>query len=218
MASYFGDNYGVDEDAAKLKVKDILQKLVNADEVQHMKFDMVSGESVVLYFRKSDNDQNESPFHKWMIRQAIENCDNASVIHTATSGEALPDIELSNCYFEYETSLKKRTDDLEERITKFSLNQPMIIVVPNTDAAEKYQRLASDRVLVTTLKDFKQSIRSKARPWQPISFRLRNFASGQIYPLASRAVSVANAPHGLPPLRGSLPLFGPYARPSPSPF
>jgi hypothetical protein len=164
MASYFADNYGVDKDTAKLKVKDFLQKLVNADEVQRMKFDMVSGESVVLYFRKSDKDENESPFHRWMIRQAIENCDDVSVIHTATSGEALPDIELSNCYVECETSLKKRTDDLEQRVRKFSSDKPMIILVPNTDAAEKYQRFVSERVIVTTLKDFRQSIRSKARP------------------------------------------------------
>jgi hypothetical protein len=164
IANYFSDNYGVDKDTAKLKVKDILQKLVNADELQRMKFDMVSGETVVLYFRKSDNDENESPFHRWMIRQAIENCDDASVIHTATSGEALPDIELSNCYVECETSLKKRTDDLEQRVRKFGSIKPMIILVPNSDLKETYQRLASDRVLVTTLKDFKQSIRSKARP------------------------------------------------------
>lgn len=104
MASYFADNYGIDKDTAKLKAKDVLQKLVNADEVQRMKLDMLSGETVVLYFRKSDNDENESPLHKWMIRQAIDNCDNVSVIHTATSGEALPDIELSNCYIECETS------------------------------------------------------------------------------------------------------------------
>ena len=123
MASYFADNYGVDKGIAKLK--DFLQKLVNADEVQRMKFDMVSGETVVLYFRKSDSDENESPFHKWMIRQAIENCDdNVSVIQVATSGEALPDVELSNCYVECETSLKKRTDDLEQRVRKFSLNKP----------------------------------------------------------------------------------------------
>ncbi len=164
IASYFSDSYGVDKDTAKLKVKDILQKLVNADELQRMKFDMVSGETVVLYFRKSDNDETESPFHRWMIRQAIENCDDASVIHTATSGEALPDIELSNCYVECETSLKKRTDDLEQRVRKFGSIKPMIILVPNSDLKETYQRLASDRVLVTTLKDFKQSIRSKARP------------------------------------------------------
>ncbi len=164
MASYFGDNYAADKDTAKLKVKDILQKLVNADEVRIMKFDIISGESVVLYFRKSDNDENESPLHKWMIRQAIENCENVSVIHTVTSGEALPEIELSNCFVECETSLKKRTNDLEQRVRKFSSDKPMIILVPNGDAAEKYNRLASDRVLVTTLKNFKQSIRSKARP------------------------------------------------------
>lgn len=164
MASYFADNYGVDKDTAKLKVKDFLQKLVNADEVQRMKFDMLSGESVVLYFRKSDKDENESPFHKWMVRQVIENCDNVSVIHTATSGEALADIELSNCYVECETSLKKRTDDLEQRVRKFSAIKPLIIIVPNSDVMQSYQRFTSDRVIVTTFKNFKQSIRSKARP------------------------------------------------------
>jgi hypothetical protein len=166
IASYFSDSYGVDKDTAKLKVKDILQKLVNADELQRMKFDMVSGETVVLYFRKSDNDENESPLHRWMIRQVLANCDqDDAIIHVATSGEALPDVELSNCYVECETSLKKRTDDLEQRVRKFSSDKPMIILVPNSDLKETYQRLASDRVLVTTLEDFKQSIRNtKARP------------------------------------------------------
>ena len=164
IASYFSESYNLDKDSAKLKVKDILQKLVNSDEVQRMKFDMVSGESVVLYFRKSDNDENESPLHRWMIRQAIENCESIKIIHVATSGESLADIELEHCFIECETTLKKRTDDLEERIRKFSSGKPVIIVVPNADAAEKYNRLASEKVTVTTLKNFKQSIRSKARP------------------------------------------------------
>ena len=163
IASYFSDKYGIDKDAAKLKVKDILQKLVNADEVQRMKFDMVSGETVVLYFRKSDN---ESPLHRWMIRQVLANCDqDDAIIHVASSGEALPDVELSYCFVECETSLKKRTDDLEQRVAKFSSDKPMIILVPNRDAEESYERFASDRVIVTTLKNFNQSIRTtKARP------------------------------------------------------
>ena len=71
IANYLSDSYGVDKDSAKLKVKDILQKLVNADEVRRMKFEMLSGENVVLYFRKSGKDENESTFHKWMVRQAV---------------------------------------------------------------------------------------------------------------------------------------------------
>lgn len=163
IANYFTENYGANKDTAKLKVKDILQKLVNADEVKRMKFDMLSGETVVLYF-KSGNGKNESLFHKWMVDQVKENCEDEKIIHVATSGESLPDIELDQCFIECETSLKKRMDDLEERVRKFSPEKPMIILVPNSDAVGKYKRLASDRVIVTTLKNFKQSIRSKARP------------------------------------------------------
>ncbi|HZW55026.1 MAG TPA: hypothetical protein VFF30_01935 [Nitrososphaerales archaeon] len=163
MASFFADNFGVDKDTAKLKVKDILQKFINADELQRMKFDMLSGETVVMYFKKSDSDQNESPLHKWMVRQAVENSEaDSEIIHVATSGESTPDIELASFFIECETSLKKRTDDLEERSRKFSPVKPMIILVPNSDSIQTYQRLASERVTVTTFKNYKQSIRSKA--------------------------------------------------------
>ena len=99
-----------------------------------------------------------------MVRQAVDNCEPDTVVNVATSGESLPDIELDSCSIECETSLKKRTVDLEERIRKFSATKPMIILVPNADSIQKYQKLACERVIVTTLKNIKQSIRNKARP------------------------------------------------------
>lgn len=81
----------------------------------------------------------------------------------ASSGEALPDIETSARYIEVETGLKRRTDDLEERIAKFSQSKPVVIVVPNGDLAEAYSKRlgAGGRVTVRTLREFLQD---NARP------------------------------------------------------
>lgn len=126
---------------------------------------MLSGETVVMYFKKSDSDHNESRLYKWMVRQAVENSEaDSEIIHVATSDESTPDIELASFFIVCETSLKKRTDDIEERVRKFNPVKPIIILVPNNDSLQTFQRLASERVTVTTFKNYKQSIRSKARP------------------------------------------------------
>ncbi len=51
-----------------------------------------------------------------MIHQVVGVCEE--VIHVASSGEALPDIELRDWFVECETGLKE-TDDLEEQIGRF---------------------------------------------------------------------------------------------------
>lgn len=158
LAGYFSEKYGVSKDEAKLRVRDVLEKLVNADEVQRMKCEAVSGETVVLYFRKCE-DENESLLHRSMVRRAVEACGGEDVIHVASSGEALPDIELRDWFVECETGLKKKTGDLEERIGRFCPSKPFVIVVPNSDVGERYGRwFASDRVSVTTLKHLLESI------------------------------------------------------------
>ncbi len=58
----------------------------------------------------------ESVLHRWMIHQVVGVCEE--VIHVASSGEALPDIELRDWFVECETGLKE-TDDLEEQIGRF---------------------------------------------------------------------------------------------------
>ncbi|MDV3278496.1 MAG: hypothetical protein LYZ69_08550 [Nitrososphaerales archaeon] len=155
LAGYFSDRYGVAKDEAKLKVRDILEKLVNGDEVQRMKYDAESGETIVLYFPKSE-DEKVSNLHRYMQEQLVKGLDNSEgIVHVAERGEALPDVETGSAYFEVETGLKKRTDDLEERISKFTA-KPFIILVPNSEIAKngRYTALISERVTVTTLAEF----------------------------------------------------------------
>ncbi|MDG6925732.1 MAG: hypothetical protein JRN09_04200 [Nitrososphaerota archaeon] len=160
LAGTFSEKYGTDKDEAKLRIKDILEKLVNGDEVQRMKCELATGETVVLFFRKCEG-ENESPLHRWMVQRAIECCNREAVIHVASSGEALPDIELREWFIECETGLKKKTVDLEERIGGLGSVKPFAIVVPNEDVEQRYARFASDRVVLTALKGLSERIRTE---------------------------------------------------------
>jgi hypothetical protein len=153
LASLVEERHHVAKDAAKLRLRDVLLRLLKAGEIQVQRFDDVrSGETVSLYFAKSIN-ENEGPLHRWMLGQAVEGCKD--VIHVASSGEAIPDIETGRAYIEVETGLKRRVDDLQERITKFTA-KPFAVLVPNEAVAEEYRmKLANnDRVTVKTLREF----------------------------------------------------------------
>ena len=152
LADEFAENNGVETNVAKLHVSKVLQGMLNNDELQRTKVEMPEdGRVNVLYFRRSA-DENESPLHRWMVERIIEGCKD--VVHVASSGEALPDVETGGRYVEAETGLKRRTDDLEERIARFGQAKPFVIVVPNGDIKEAYKKLASGRVTVKTLYEF----------------------------------------------------------------
>jgi len=156
LAAQVEAKFGVSKDIAKLKVRAALRKMLDGGDVQvHRLDDPDSGETVSLYFAKSVN-ENEGPLHKWMINRIVEASDD--IVHLASSGEALPDIETAKSYLEVETGLKRRTDDLKERIEKFSKTKPMIVVVPNGDVKETYKTLESvSRASVKTLREFVQN-------------------------------------------------------------
>jgi hypothetical protein len=152
--------YHVAKDAAKLRLRDVLLKLLNAGEVQAQRFDDVdSGETVSLYFAKSIN-ENEGPLHRWMLGQVVEGC-KGIIVHVASSGESLPDIETGRAYIEVETGLKRRVDDLQERITKFTA-KPFVVLVPNEAVAQEYRRklVSNDRITVKTLREFLRDSRA----------------------------------------------------------
>ncbi|MDG7024155.1 MAG: ATP-binding protein, partial [Nitrososphaerota archaeon] len=152
LADEFAENNGVETNVAKLRVSKALQGMLNNDELQRTKVEMPEdGRVNVLYFRRSAN-ENESPLHRWMVKRIIEGCKD--VIHVASSGEALPDVETTSRYVEAETGLKRRTDDLEDRIARFGKAKPFVIVVPNGDIKETYRKLESGRVTVKTLYEF----------------------------------------------------------------
>ena len=153
LASLVEERYHVAKDAAKLRLRDVLIKLLKAGEVQVQRFDDVeSGETVSLYFAKGTN-ENEGPLHRWMLGQAVEGC--KEVVRVASSGEALPDIETGGAYVEVETGLKRRVDDLQERIARFKAAKPFVVLVPDGAVAEEYRRkLVNDRATVKTLREF----------------------------------------------------------------
>ncbi|MGH9920692.1 MAG: hypothetical protein ACRD6W_17705 [Nitrososphaerales archaeon] len=94
-----------------------------------------------------------------MLVQAVQGCRN--IIHVASPGEALPDIEIGRAYIEVETGLKRRVDDLPERIAKFTA-KPFVVLVPNEAVAEEYRKkLANDKAKVETLREF---LHDNARP------------------------------------------------------
>ncbi len=158
LASQLSKDGIVDKDSAKLKLRDALEKLVNADELQRMKYDGAeSGGTVVLYFPKG-GDEKVSNLHKYMVKQLVDKLreNNEQVLSIADPGQSLPDVETESAYFEIETGLKTRTSDLEERISRLSPSKPFFVVVPNSDMAgsERYSSLKSPRVAVTTLAEF----------------------------------------------------------------
>jgi hypothetical protein len=151
LAAEFAKNNGVETNTAKLRVSKALQDMLNNAELQRTKVEMPEDGIVnVLYFRRSTN-ENESPLHRWMVKRVIEGCKD--VVHVASSGEAFPDVETGSRYIEAETGLKRRTDDLEERIATFG-RKSFVIVVPNGDTKETYRKLESGRVTVKTLYEF----------------------------------------------------------------
>ena len=152
LAEEFAKKNGVEENMAKLHVSKALQDMLNNDELQRTKVEMPgSGRVSVLYFRKS-TDENESPLHRWMVRQIADGC--GDVLRVASSGEGFPDVETGSRYVEAETGLKRRTDDLEERIARFGQAKSFVIVIPNSDVKGTYRKLASERVTVETLYEF----------------------------------------------------------------
>ncbi len=158
LASQFSKDGRVDKDSAKLKVRDALEKLVDADDLQRMRYDGAeAGGTIVLYFAKG-GDEKVSNLHKYMVRQLVDRLreNNQEVLNVADSGQSLPDVETESAYFEIETGLKTRTSDLEERISRLSSTKPFFVVVPNSDLAgsDRYSSLRSPRVTVTTLARF----------------------------------------------------------------
>ncbi len=154
LASFLEEEHRIDsKDVAKLKLRNVLLKLLDAGDVQVQKFDDIkSGETVSLYFAKSIN-ENEGPLHKWMLNQVVDGCRN-DIIHIASTGEALPDIETTSKYVEVETGLKRRVDDLRERIAKFTA-KPFVVLVPNTDVAQEYnKKLTNGKAIIMTIRDF----------------------------------------------------------------
>jgi len=87
-----------------------------------------------------------------MLNQAFAGC--KGVVHVASSGEALPDIETSRAYIEVETALKRRVDDLQERITKFTAKSFVVLFPTGLWPRNTGGSLRMMTVAVKTLREF----------------------------------------------------------------
>jgi hypothetical protein len=158
LAGQISERNHVDKDSAKLRVRSVLLKLLNADEVGVQKYDDAeTGETISLYFLKSDNESVGS-LHRYMLGKLLGKLgeNGVKILCVAEPGQRLPDVETESAYYEIETGLKTRTSDLEERISKLGSAKPFVVLVPNSDIAksERYARLASPRVVVATVTAF----------------------------------------------------------------
>jgi hypothetical protein len=64
-------------------------------------------------------------------------------------------IETGGAFVEVETGLKRRVDDLQERIAKLKTAKPFVVLAPDEAVAEEYRRkLVNDRVALKTLREF----------------------------------------------------------------
>lgn len=159
LATFLEEKYHIDKDIAKLKIKDTFQNLLNANEVQVMRYDDAgSGETVALYFAKCESEKVSS-LHKYMAGKLVSKLkeNQETILDAAEAGQSLPDVETGTAYFEIETGLKTRAADLEERISRLSAVKPFIVLVPNPDVAKsgRYSALKKNpRVIVATLAEF----------------------------------------------------------------
>ena len=155
MAREVSEELGVKEDDAKLMVNDCCRQLVQGGEAKRMRFEKEDGTSVVLYYASPEEGQGESTLHQYFISYVVRflRGKGVPVTHVASPPEPLADIETEDTFYEFETGLKKRTEDLEERLSKFTA-KPFVILVPNGDIKGAYKKLASGRVTIKTIHEF----------------------------------------------------------------
>jgi hypothetical protein len=151
LSGRLSHRYDVDKGEAKLNVRRELEKMVRAGEVEKTWFILANGNRAILHYLSGDP-TNESGLHRWMINSAAKQQEQAGrkVLHVAKSGEDAPDIETEAEYIECETGKKRRTDDLEARITRLA-GKPFLVLVPNEDVKAGYLKLQNDRVRVEVI-------------------------------------------------------------------
>ena len=147
MGKEISAKYGMEKDQAKLRIKSILEEMKNNNEVGRVKY-LRDGKPIVMYYSKSPNLSN---LHTGMQSQAVDVLTELGVPvnRISTTGErGAFDIETDFFMVEIETGLKHSMEDLKERIAGTNLR--VIIIVPNKELMDKYQRLG-ERVMVMTM-------------------------------------------------------------------
>ncbi|MDG6921101.1 MAG: hypothetical protein JRN59_06200 [Nitrososphaerota archaeon] len=151
LSGRLGQRYDVDKGEAKLDVRRELEKLVRAGEVEKTWFILPNGNRAILHYLGGDP-TNESGLHRWMVARAAKQQEQAGlkVLHVAKSGEDAPDVETEAEYIECETGKKRRTDDLEARMTRLT-GKPFLVLVPNEDVRTGYLKLRNHRARVEVI-------------------------------------------------------------------
>jgi len=142
-------NYDIDENIAKINIKNSLDKLINKKEINKVLYD-----SNYLYFAKTVDSNKLSLFHKFLQNQVAEILLGLNIkIHIiASQGQDLPDIVTDNFNIEVETGLKHDITDLKNRIKKG--NKKNIIVIPNKNLYKKYNSIKNTEIV--EIKDLKK--------------------------------------------------------------
>jgi hypothetical protein len=153
------EKYHIDENGAKLLVKDALWPLVEAGEVRRMEYERADLQKVVLHYSLPAEARGESILHEYLLKdlKAFLEGRGHKIVSVAKIGENAHDLETKDEAFEAETGLKKMNiADLKARIA--AARKPVTIVVFNSAIKERYAKLVSERVIVSTMRDLALSI------------------------------------------------------------
>lgn len=154
FAQILMERYLIDENMAKLVVKDALWPLVEGGEVRRMEYERADLQTVVLHYSLPEHARGESILHEYLVSdlRAFLEARGDAILHVAKIGERAYDVETKGEAFEVETGLKKwKIADLRARIA--AAKKPVTIVVFNAAVADRYRPLASAKVRVVTMAD-----------------------------------------------------------------
>jgi len=156
--------YRLGENEAKLLINDALRPLVEGGEVRRMEFEREDGQSVILFYKLPEDTAGASVLHGFLATHLQEYLEQKGIkiLQTAGIGDRLSDVETDDMLYEIETGLKKgKISDLQDRIAK--AQKRVFVLVPNSAIKERYAKLASERVVVGTMRDFALSIRPSVK-------------------------------------------------------
>ncbi|MGA3297835.1 MAG: ATP-binding protein [Candidatus Bathyarchaeia archaeon] len=157
MGRILAETHQMQIEDAKFTVSRILTELkTKKGIVDSMRFDLPnSNRFKVLYYLTGANISTLHDFMQNEAERALRKA-NYKILSTAKSGEiSKPDIETEHETIEIETGLKRKFDDLKERLQKST--KLLVIVVPNKDVKELYSKMF-EKTNVTCFYDFIESL------------------------------------------------------------
>ncbi|MDG6995388.1 MAG: hypothetical protein JRN52_05655, partial [Nitrososphaerota archaeon] len=132
LAKILKERCKIEIDLSKQKAMEIINELGRMGQITKFRFENEHGENRTVIFLNSDQQTNETPLHKYLVDYAVKVLTQAGthILNIAESGKSLADIETDTALIEIETGLKRKIDDLRERIT--SSSKKCIVLVPSS--------------------------------------------------------------------------------------